>query len=110
MEECGLPLRSRLTSGAFTAERMPFIGPFAASERAALTLSFVIGRVLYDLLKSLDALTTADAPAFAVGFVVSFLTALVVVKGFLAYVSRHSFTAFAWYRIVFGALLLLFAR
>ena len=37
-------------------------------------------------------------------------TALVVVKGFLAYVSRHSFAAFAWYRIVFGALLLLFVR
>jgi undecaprenyl-diphosphatase len=45
-----------------------------------------------------------------VGFVVSFLSALVVVRGFLRYVSRHSFTAFAWYRIVFGALLLLLAR
>jgi undecaprenyl pyrophosphate phosphatase UppP len=33
-----------------------------------------------------------------------------VVKGFLAYVSRHSFAAFAWYRIAFGALLLLFVR
>ena len=42
----------------------------------------------------------------ATGFVVSFLSALVVVKAFLAYVSHHSFTAFAWYRIVFGALLL----
>ena len=86
------------------------------SRRAATEFSFflaipvMLAATLYDLLKSLDALTTADAPAFAVGFVVSFLTALVVVKGFLAYVSRHSFTAFAWYRIVFGALLLLFAR
>jgi undecaprenyl-diphosphatase len=70
----------------------------------------MLAATLYDLLKSLDALTPADAPAFAVGFVVSFLTALVVVKGFLAYVSRHSFTVFAWYRIVFGALLLLFLR
>jgi undecaprenyl-diphosphatase len=86
------------------------------SRRAATEFSFflaipvMLAATLYDLLKSLHALTTADAPAFVVGFVVSFLTALVVVKGFLAYVSRHSFTAFAWYRIVFGALLLLFAR
>jgi undecaprenyl-diphosphatase len=47
---------------------------------------------------------------FAVGFVVSFLAALVVVRGFLVYVSRHSFAAFAWYRIGFGILLLLFMK
>src|SRR3954467_4839524 len=83
------------------------------SRRAATEFSFflaipvMLAATLYDLLKSFDALTAADAPAFAVGFVVSFLTALVVVKAFLTYVSRHSFTVFAWYRIVFGALLLL---
>jgi undecaprenyl-diphosphatase len=44
---------------------------------------------------------------FLVGFVVSFLAALVVVRGFLVYVSGHSFAAFAWYRIVFGVVLLL---
>jgi undecaprenyl-diphosphatase len=75
-----------------------------------LAIPVMLAATLYDLLKSLDALTTADAPAFAVGFVVSFLTALVVVKGFLSFVSRHSFAIFAWYRIVFGTLLLLFIR
>ena len=76
------------------------------SRKAATEFSFflaipvMLAATLYDLLKSLDALTAADVPAFAVGFVVSFLTALVVVKAFLAYVSRHSFAAFAWYRIV----------
>jgi undecaprenyl-diphosphatase len=75
-----------------------------------LAIPVMLAATLYDLLKSLDALTAADAPAFAIGFVVSFLTALVVVKGFLSYVSRHSFTAFAWYRIGFGVLLLLFLR
>jgi undecaprenyl-diphosphatase len=62
---------------------------------------------LYDLLKSRDALALADAPAFAVGFIVSFLSAVVVVKAFLGYVSHHSFAAFAWYRIGLGALILL---
>jgi undecaprenyl-diphosphatase len=86
------------------------------SRRAATEFSFflaipvMLAATLYDLLKSAGSLTAADFPVFAVGFVVSFLAALVVVKGFLAYVSRHTFTAFAWYRIVLGALLLLFAR
>jgi undecaprenyl-diphosphatase len=64
----------------------------------------------YDLLKSLHTLSAADVPFFAVGFLVSFLSALAIVKVFLSYVGNHSFTVFAWYRIVFGALLLLWAR
>jgi undecaprenyl-diphosphatase len=43
----------------------------------------------------------------AIGFVVSFLVALVVVKGFVAIVSRMGFAPFAWYRIVAGAAALL---
>ena len=61
---------------------------------------------LYDLAKSLGALSPADTAFFTTGFVVSFLSALVVVKAFLAYVSHHSFAAFAWYRIAFGTFLL----
>jgi undecaprenyl-diphosphatase len=48
----------------------------------------------------------------AVGFVVSFIVALVVVRAFVHYISRHGFAPFAWYRIVVGAVALawLFAR
>lgn len=60
----------------------------------------------YDLLNSLDALTAADTPLFVVGTVVSFLSATVVIRSLLRYVAGHSFSAFAWYRIGFGALLL----
>jgi undecaprenyl-diphosphatase len=38
---------------------------------------------------------------------VSFVSAIVVVRAFLSYVSQHSFSVFAWYRIAFGAALLL---
>ena len=82
------------------------------SRRAATELSFFLAipimfaATLYDLSKSAGALSPADTAFFATGFVVSFLSALVVVKAFLAYVSHHSFTAFAWYRIGLGALLL----
>jgi undecaprenyl-diphosphatase len=82
------------------------------SRRAATELSFFLAipimfaATLYDLVKSAGALSPTDAAFFATGFVVSFLSALVVVKAFLTYVSHHSFTVFAWYRIAFGALLL----
>ena len=45
--------------------------------------------------------------SLAVGFVVSFISALMAVRGLLRYISRHDFTAFAWYRIVFGVIVLL---
>lgn len=63
----------------------------------------------FDLLKSLDVLSTRDIPLFAVGFLVAFVSAFVVVKAFLRFVAHHSFAAFAWYRIGFGALLLALA-
>jgi undecaprenyl-diphosphatase len=62
----------------------------------------------FDLFKSRDLLTMADFPMFAVGFVVSFLSAIVIVKAFLGFVARHTFVPFAWYRIVFGSLLLVY--
>jgi undecaprenyl-diphosphatase len=82
------------------------------SRRAATELSFFLAipimfaATLYDLAKSAGGLAPSDAAFFATGFVVSFLSALLVVKAFLGYVSHHSFAAFAWYRIVFGAFLL----
>ena len=48
-------------------------------------------------------------PSSPSGFLVAFVSALVVVKAFLTFVSRHSFVAFAWYRIVFGLAVLYWA-
>ena len=62
----------------------------------------------YELVRSIDILSVEQAPVFAIGFLVSFASALVVVKAFLGFVSRHTFVPFAWYRIVFGAALLAF--
>lgn len=60
----------------------------------------------YDLLKNLHALSAADIPLFAVGFITAFFSALVVVRVFLGYVSKHDFSWFAYYRIVFGLIVL----
>ena len=76
-----------------------------------LAIPTIIGAATLDLAKSWQLFTMADAPMFAVGLVVSFVSALVVIRGFLRYVERHSFTVFAWYRIVFGlGLLFVLAR
>jgi undecaprenyl-diphosphatase len=86
------------------------------SRRAATEFSFflsipvMVAATLYDLLKSRGALSAADAPAFAVGFLTAFISALIVIKAFLRFVSQHSFAAFAWYRIVFGVILLVLLR
>jgi undecaprenyl-diphosphatase len=83
------------------------------SRRAATEFSFFLAipvmfaATLYDLASSGSAVTAADAPVFAVGFVTAFVSALVVVRAFLRFVSHSSFAVFAWYRIAFGALLLL---
>ena len=74
-----------------------------------LAIPIMFAATLYDLAKSWQTLTPADLPFFAVGFLVAFVSAVVVVKAFLGYVSRHSFAVFAWYRIAFGLLLLLWA-
>lgn len=75
-----------------------------------LAIPVMFAATLYDLLQSWGALSAADVPFFAVGFIVSFISALVVVKAFLSYVSGHSFAVFAWYRIGFGLALLLLMR
>jgi undecaprenyl-diphosphatase len=75
-----------------------------------LAIPIMFAATLYDLAKSAGALSGSDVPVFATGFVVSFVSALIVVKAFLAFVSHHSFAVFAWYRIAFGAALLWFSR
>ncbi len=61
---------------------------------------------LYSLLKELPNLSSTDVPFFAVGFLVSFVSAAVVIRSFLAYVRTRTFRPFAWYRIAFGLLIL----
>lgn len=71
-----------------------------------LAIPVMLAATTFDLVKSQSALSVADVPIFTVGFVTSFVSAVLVVKLFIRYVSNHSFAVFAWYRIVFGGLLL----
>ncbi len=84
--------------------------PAATEFSFFLAIPVMFAATGYDLLKNLDLLTTADVPVFATGFLVSFISALVVVKLFVSFVSRSTFVPFAVYRIVFGLALLLWYR
>ena len=82
------------------------------SRKAATDFSFflaiptLIGAGVYSLYKERALLSLADMPMFAVGLVFSFLSAWVCVRWLLRYISSHSFVPFAWYRIVFGVVVL----
>lgn len=62
---------------------------------------------LYKLVGVAPLLSADDAMVFATGFLVSMIVAWVVIAVFMAFIKRHSFAAFAWYRIVFGFMILL---
>jgi undecaprenyl-diphosphatase len=62
---------------------------------------------LYKLVGVAPLLSADDAMVFATGFLVSMIVAWVVIAVFMAFIKRHSFAAFAWYRIVFGFIILL---
>jgi len=75
-----------------------------------LAMPVMLAATIYALLKNINSLNAADVFVFAVGFVMSFLTALIVVKAFIKYVAGHNFTLFALYRIGFGLLVLAYFR
>ncbi|WP_308815655.1 undecaprenyl-diphosphate phosphatase [Sphingomonas sp. GV3] len=61
----------------------------------------------YDLLKSGATLAQGEWLAIAVGFVVSFIVAMLVIRWFMAVITRHGFAPFAWYRIIVGVVALI---
>jgi undecaprenyl-diphosphatase len=85
---------------------------FGLSRTAATEFSFFLAvpvmfaATFYDLYKSRDFLSADDLMLFLAGFITAFIAALIVIKVLIRYVANHDFTAFAWYRIVFGAIVL----
>lgn len=88
---------------------------FGLSRKAAAEFSFFLAiptmfaATFYDVIKHRDDFVAADLPVFAVGFVVAFISALLVIRALIRFISHHDFTVFAWYRIAFGAFILLSA-
>jgi undecaprenyl-diphosphatase len=85
------------------------------SRKAATDFSFylaiptLIGAGAYSLYKERALLSVADLPMFGVGLVVSFFSAWLCIRWLLRFISTHSFVGFAYYRIVFGLVVLVTA-
>lgn len=88
---------------------------FGFSRQCATEFSFylgiptLMGAGAYSVWKQRELLNMADLPMFLVGSVVAFVSALVCIRWLIRYVSSHDFTLFAWYRILFGGVVLLTA-
>lgn len=86
---------------------------FGLERRVATEFSFflaipiIFGATLYEMAKYWRTLTVGDIGLFAIGLVAAFISAFVCVRWLLRYVASHDFTAFAWYRIGFGLLILI---
>lgn len=88
---------------------------FGLSRRAATEFSFFLaiptlfGATVYSLYKERALLSAADLPMFSVGALSAFISAFLCVRWLLRYISSHDFMIFAWYRLVFGAVVLVTA-
>lgn len=119
-----IPLRKAVGVGVFQVLAILFPGisrsgatimgglALGMSRTAATEFSFflavpaMVGASIIKMGDVADVMTTADVPIFAVGFIVAFLSALVVIRALIAFVSKNTFAGFAWYRIVFGIILI----
>jgi undecaprenyl-diphosphatase len=71
-----------------------------------LAIPTLFAATIYSLWKDRALLSVADLPMFGVGFVAAFVSAFIVVRWLIRFVSTHDFTIFAWYRIAFGLVIL----
>lgn len=85
---------------------------FGLSRKAATEFSFFLAiptitmATLYEVIKYRHDFHTDDLSLFLVGSITSFISAFLCVRWLLRYISSHNFSVFAWYRIVFGFIVL----
>ncbi|MDY7577642.1 undecaprenyl-diphosphate phosphatase [Herbaspirillum sp. RTI4] len=88
---------------------------FGLSRKAASEFSFFLAiptlfaATVYSLYKERAALSMSDLPVLTIGTVAAFVSAFFCVRWLLRYISTHDFTVFAWYRILFGLVILVTA-
>ncbi len=85
---------------------------FGLSRKAATEFSFflaiptLIAAGAYDLVKNRALFSVEDIPTIGVGLIAAFASAFLCVRWLLRYIATHDFTIFAWYRIIFGVVVL----
>jgi undecaprenyl-diphosphatase len=82
------------------------------SRKAAAEFSFflaiptMLGATALELFKTYDTITTDDLPVLLVGNVVAFVVAIIAIKAFITFLTKHGFKLFGYYRIIVGVILL----
>src|SRR5690606_35153986 len=85
---------------------------FGLSRRAATEFSFflavptLVAAGAYDLYKNRELLSADVLVLFGIGTISAFLSAFICIRWLMRYVATHDFRVFAWYRIVFGLVIL----
>jgi undecaprenyl-diphosphatase len=83
-----------------------------SDKRSAAEFSFflamptMVAASVYSGYKYHGLFQPGDFPVFAIGFITSFIFAMIAVKALLRFIATHSYAVFAWYRIAFGVLIL----
>lgn len=71
-----------------------------------LAIPIIFGATVHDLYKARGVFDSSDLGGLLLGLLAAFLSAIVCVRWLMRFISSHDFTGFAWYRIVFGVLIL----
>ncbi len=80
--------------------------PAATEFSFFVAVPIMLAATLFELAGNLSSLTTDQVHLLIVGFVTAFVSALIVVRALVRFVSLHSFRSFAWYRIALGIVVL----
>lgn len=102
-----IPGVSRSGAVIIAGRSMKLNAPLITEFSFLLAVPTMLLATVYDIYKSGGAFASSDWTALSIGFVVSFIVALFVVKWLINYVKTHSFKAFGWYRIIFGIVVLI---
>ena len=73
---------------------------------AVPTMFAATAKSMYDYMQDGGAFTSEHFQLFAVGNAVAFIVAIIAIRGFIGYLTKHGFKAFGWYRIAVGGALI----
>ncbi len=102
-----LPGMSRSASTIIGARLFGFSRPFAAEFSFYLAVPVLLGATIVELFSSDFVIKTTEYYQLALGTVISFITAYIVIGFFMNYIKKHDFKVFAYYRIILGVILLI---
>ena len=103
-----IPGVSRSGAVIIGGRMLGFSSPLITEFSFVLAVPTMLVAVGYDLLKSGFSFSGSEWTNLGIGFITSFIVALIVIKWLLAYIRTHSFSVFGWYRVVVGLILLIF--